>query len=186
MSENNYFNGALKLFAYKVAPIHLVLFCLFGLWLVATAAAQFEGHYKSIQIKRFDILNLLPSWTFFAPVPCLTDFSLIYRDFDCDGTPTRWCDANLIVDRTFISFFWNPRKRKAKCLFDVVQMLVPFQKNEDLPILSFSYLWSLHTCMAYPKEAKSVYRQFAIVAILRSGDSEKISSVLLSLQHPLG
>ena len=154
-------------------------------WLTATAVAQCEGHLSFVRIKRFDVFNLLPRWTFFAPVPCVSDYQLVYRDIDDKGVHQDWTGTALLNDRPLSSAVWNPSKRKAKCLIDAVQCLRPFQMTEDLPLLSFPYLWLLNICMNYPRDSQSTARQFAVFSktYISNGD-ESLSAVLVSAEHP--
>jgi hypothetical protein len=163
---------------------HILLLTLFATWILATILSQFEGHVSSFKIKRFDPLNLVPCWTFFAPRPCICDYFLVYRDVDGDGSKSDWTDVGLVISRTITSMLWNPYKRRSKCLFDIIQLFSAFNDvNDDLQ-LTFPYLWSLYVCMKKPRSPLAVRRQFAIAAITHVHNRDDTSVTFVSHEHP--
>lgn len=163
-------------------PGVIVTLCL-ALWLLGTLLSQFESAYLST-IRRWDKLNIVPRWTFFAPRPCVSDFHLIFRDIDVAGRLTPWEDAQLNGERSLMSCVWNPSKRRSKSLFDVVQLFATMPVASEMPLCSLPYIWSLHVCMTHPRHPSAVRRQFAIAAINHASVATELSVVFASGEHP--
>src|SRR4051812_41450479 len=85
--------------------------CLFGCWLVLTAAAQLPSRFAS-RVERLDECALIPNWRFFAPRPACTDFHLLFRDRLASGAHSAWREpAELRSRRTPWHAVWHPEKR---------------------------------------------------------------------------
>ena len=166
--------------------VHAALCTLFGVWIVLTVLAQFESSSVATKVKILDTFHLIPRWTFFAPNPCLSNYHLVYRDFLLDGSCSSWAEVHgLITPRGVWGSIWNPRKRRAKCFIDVVQMLSAHPPDQQPPVLSFGYIWALHMCIFLPRTQAAQFRQFAVVAVMRGRSEEQVSPLFVSLKHRL-
>jgi hypothetical protein len=74
-------------------------------------------------VRRWDYLNLIPIWTFFAPKPGWTDYYLMYRDRLPGGAVTPWTEVPLLGSRRWWHAIWNPGKHEKKALLDTVKFL---------------------------------------------------------------
>ncbi|GGO96785.1 hypothetical protein [Wenjunlia tyrosinilytica] len=75
--------------------------------------------------RRADICSLLPNWRFFAPMPAMCDYHLLYRTVDVGGTASPWCDASGVEDRKPLHLLWFPTRRADKAVFDACQHILP-------------------------------------------------------------
>lgn len=118
-----------------MSPADGAVALFFALWLGLCVASQFSTD-RINALKRFDVLQILPIWTFFAPNPGRSDYHVIGRDRLHDGTLTPWRDVLPIPRQDAMSPFWNPRKRRTKVVVDAVATLVDMvgrAKREDRP-----------------------------------------------------
>ncbi len=145
-----------------------------GIWIGLTILNQMKRTRRWVTfIVAYDVLGLIPIWTFFAPNPGNTDTHLLYRDLYGDGTITQWKELNLVKRRNVLHI-WQPKRRISKAVVDVFpDLLNNFDDNETvtesefkpLPktkMLSFPYILLLNlTCMEQT-DIFSERRQFAI------------------------
>ena len=98
----------------------IVFVLLFSIWLTLTVAIQFDSRFISI-LSRYDVLGILPRWTFFAPNPGHTDIRVLVRFGSVSGvTPWSelWLSSHIDDRRTAIRGLFNPYRRLDKLLFD--------------------------------------------------------------------
>ena len=112
------------------------------------------------------LMSFIPKWNFFAPIPGMHDFYLLYREgYDLDQF-SDWKESKFYnLDKNWFSFIWNPNKRGKKILFDLSSSLL--LEKTDTPEnlfkvkLSIPYLLILnylsHNCSPFAK-----YLQFTI------------------------
>ncbi len=115
----------------------------FGTLLVLTAAIQPFTRVRA-RVKAIDPCYLLPTWTFFAPDPGVTDARLLWRERLVDGTVGPWHEA-VPPCTGLLRAVWNPTKRSRKVVFDWGRGL---ERRADPPdsemfVLSLSYLMIL-------------------------------------------
>jgi hypothetical protein len=88
-------------------------------WLGASAVEQLR--FPGVQrYRRWDVLGLIPVWTFFAPNPATGDFYVVYRDELNSGALTAWVEtATPRARQRLLASIWNPDRRATKALFDI-------------------------------------------------------------------
>jgi hypothetical protein len=101
---------------------------LLGIWLLLTICNQFNLRWMRL-IRRFDLMMLIPRWSFFAPNPGLSDFHLSVRTFDADGVASPWEEIDGIAQRALRSALWNPDKRVTKAVIEVASVLMPLCRD---------------------------------------------------------
>ena len=62
---------------------------IFGAYGLLSLLFQFESRLKKWLASK-DALSLLPSWSFFAPIPGTSDYRIIFRDFSEDKSLGSW------------------------------------------------------------------------------------------------
>lgn len=98
-----------------------------GAWLSASAIFQLQGD-RLLRLRRFDFLDLVPQWTFFAPNPGVLDYHLLRRYRLKDGTLTRWKEVRLVEERRITHMVWGPNKRQEKGMIDAVSGLLMLKR----------------------------------------------------------
>jgi len=115
---------------------------LFFLWLILTVAVQFDISYKSA-LSQFDILGLLPRWTFFAPNPAHTDIRVLVR-FGNSSRITSWNElwlsSRVDESRTYVRGLFNPYRRIEKYLSDFRNVLMEPKISPALVRMSSEYI----------------------------------------------
>jgi len=115
----------------------------FSAWLAASTVEQLR--LPGVQrYRRWDVLGLVPVWTFFAPNPATGDFHVVYRDELGSGECTLWADAgDGPSPRGLRASVWNPDRRATKALFDIASGLALAANetvNPDAVQLTLPYL----------------------------------------------
>jgi len=135
------------------------------LWLIASALYQFGAFRRTLS--RLDLLEVLPSWSFFAPHPATRDSHVVIQDLREDGTLSGWQTLTNLPPRRLRDLVWNPTKRPRKILRDAgkaVQRTRRHSGSEGVVQCSMAYLVILHYCLhSRPHDRSAVARQFAIV-----------------------
>jgi hypothetical protein len=117
-------------------------------------------------VTRFDVSNLLPAWSFFAPNPGCHDLHLVYRDWFGESAG-QW-QQFYINSKLGWRWIWNPSRYPSKGLIDLIQSLFynikAFSDHPKSVLLSQSYISLLYFVMQQPQVKGTTHRQFAIVA----------------------
>ncbi|HEY0889238.1 MAG TPA: hypothetical protein VGE38_06465 [Nocardioides sp.] len=175
----------------------VALACIFGAWLALSVIGQFQAP-KTDALRRYDVLQLLPIWTFFAPNPGSSDYHVIVRDRCGDGTLTEWRDAMPIPAQTVTSWLWNPKKRQQKVLVDAVSSLaelcapssqrgIPPERRGRVLLITSPYLVVLNMVVHCVEHAPgAATSQFALVERSSFGQAANPTVLLLSPFHRLG
>src|SRR5262245_30980214 len=143
----------------------------------------------------FDFLGLIPVWTFFAPRPGTSDYRIFFRGKNRSGELLPWVELELSESRKPWHFLWNPHKRHAKVLTDLVQAFLRFyysasSKNYDsaqfraASMLNMAYLAVLSLIEARGRSLAMVSVQFAIIN--EEGHAPgTFNPAIVSLFHPV-
>jgi hypothetical protein len=158
------------------------------LWLVCSVILQFGPAWFSF-IEKYDLFMLLPRWTFFAPMPGMSDYHLLYRDQLEDDRLSDWVEIPITEERKLYSFIWNPEKKSKKILSDVVASLVEFSqmgvREGPVLMLSLPYLILLNVVVHHDQKRVGIKRQFIVVEKFRQDGNPTIRVLLTSAFHPL-
>ena len=171
--------------------LYIVVAVLLGTWFVLSAINQFD--FPTVRRYRsFDRYHLLPMWTFFAPNPGVHDYHLVART--ADGA---WEEVDIVDDRRWWNFLWNPSKRTNKVVSDIVMtMSIPMGEktseshwklvSESFP-LQVGYLLLLSRVEASVKAraSGSASFQFALLRTHGFGENRSREPLILSRWHSL-
>lgn len=158
---------------------------IFIAWIIATVLFQLNYTWLD-KLKEFDVLRLLPRWTFFAPNPCTTDFHVVYRLKSLDGTVSEFLEIPL-HRREWYAFFWNARKRLRKSVIDLAitmnQLCASTEYTENNIRLTFSYLAILNFLKRVPRDSDTAAIQFALLSTNGFIDAEAPKLIICSEFH---
>jgi hypothetical protein len=115
-------------------------------------------------IRSIDPAAIIPQWTFFAPIPAVTDYHVLYRDRYTDTTYSEWMEVVLDTRRCYRSL-WNADKRRAKAVFDMIQSMAATvgDSSADEIKLSVPYILFLQLISKLPRTRPPELTQFLIV-----------------------
>lgn len=167
-------------------------------WFMLSAAWQFRT------VREHDVVpgvlgafRVLPIFTFFAPIPGMADYHIVYRDRDGQGRVSVWREAPVVRRRKVWDFLWNPRKRLHKLVADAINEikqvrsgLVDGDPDADLMSaqlrLTDGYL-SLHNLVsaAPPAIEHSCARQFMFAEALHMTGVRQLAPIFRSPFHKL-
>jgi hypothetical protein len=153
------------------------------IWLLLTVPYQYVPW--SQHIARYDLIGLLPRWTFFAPNPAISDLHLLVRDRLENGQYTDWQELQLSHDRIWYESLWNPAKRARKAFNDAAQLLKTITRRDGMWAPgSLPYLILLNCCVhGLPKQDNAKERQFSIVESVGRNE-RKLWIIYTSQFHP--
>jgi hypothetical protein len=163
---------------------YFIIFTL-GIWLFFTIVAQFRGIKWVEWVLAKDYFALIPSWTFFAPNPGVTDYQIFYRDKLLDGQYNNWKQVKY-RNNSLLHSILNPDKRRRKAIAECcISILNAASKNkkENAILSSFPYLVILTYIMSMPKNSLCEYRQFLIACTFGYTLSKEPKILFISHLH---
>lgn len=88
--------------------------------LVATVLDNLPDGKTSLGIS-VPLVGRLPQWRFFAPNPGVEDLHIMYRTRSETAADWQaWAELPTAIELTPWAFIWNPRSRRPKALFDII------------------------------------------------------------------
>lgn len=154
---------------------------------VASIAHQFRACKR--WLRRLDPGFLLPTYTFFAPVPMTNDFRLVYR-ID-PGAVGAWKEVCIYRGRRWFQPLLNPEKYYAKAFVDVCNFLLEEHahlENKKVVQVSIHYI-SLLSLVATTLRRVGASATTVCFAIVSSEDTEALrikGMFFLSMSHRVG
>src|SRR3954447_16959180 len=94
---------------------------LFGLVLALTIGAQISDSLRK-SISRRAVLNIVPSWRFFGPVPAIMDVHLLLRVQSPGCEPGPWQEVQIPSQGRWRAL-WNPSRLEDKAVHDLANGL---------------------------------------------------------------
>ena len=143
----------------------VVMLSLLGGWFLCSVAAQIPGRLSE-RLRYWDVIYVLPFWSFFAPVPGRSDFFLLCRDTLEDGAVTDWLDVTPWEPRRFYDFLWNPGRRDRKRFLDLISLLLLLAADrppESALQMSLPYLALLNYVASLRHPSNAVATQFLVM-----------------------
>lgn len=157
---------------------------IFGAWALATflhGTDRFRG-----RIEALDVLTIVPEWRFFGREPGRADFHLLYRDRLSRGGVTDWIEIPLTAPRPWHAFVFNPKRRAAKALLDmVVHLSREIAISSDSLAGTLPYIALLQVVSAMPRTELSTHRQFLLLQTSADRDDANPELLVLSEMHDL-
>jgi hypothetical protein len=102
----------------------IAILIVLSVWFVFSILWQFKFEFLQ-PINSYDIFQMLPNWTFFAPNPGTVDYHLIYRVRVSDIEENmQWKEVPIIQNRKLKHLIWNYQRRKIKLIIDSINALV--------------------------------------------------------------
>lgn len=143
-----------------------------GIWLVLTVLWNIPrldaAVFRFLRAGRW--VQLVPSWSFFAPLPSNRDYVLFYRDRFDSGSLSPWREVLSEGDEWALrKMIWNPGSRPRKALSDAVSYLNTLVRSDekkgrcDSLVLSVPYLLLLNKVSRLPAGLGVTGRQFLIM-----------------------
>lgn len=103
-------------------PVEISIVGVFTAWFWLTALAQHSNKAFN-KIRSMDNIfgnQLLPNWSFFAPVPAVEDVHVLYRFANFEKTEhSEWYEVEVFKEKRFWDPVWSPHCREQKALFDL-------------------------------------------------------------------
>lgn len=145
--------------------VRWAIIVFFILWFGFTCLTQVKGPIRTT-IKAFDVLELLPIWSFFGARPMNSDLVLQVRDFKPTGEIGVWRIIHTNPRRRWFHLFWNPQRRVHGALLNLTRRLPPQPTPADMAkfrtTAEFCTIQAL--VMHLPRDSDTVARQFTFVA----------------------
>lgn len=129
--------------------------------------AMYQYRPWSEVMSRYDLLHLIPRWTFFAPNPAMRDAHIVMRFRLADGFETDWVYLDIAPKRTALDPLWNPGKRARKVVSDCINSIKSLRfrlKDDSLIKYYIPYLILLNVAVnatKRPSDSKEI--QFSII-----------------------
>jgi hypothetical protein len=151
----------------------------FGGLLAITAAIQPPRSKFKHWVKNRDPCYYIPTWTFFAPNPGVTDVRLLWREQLVDGVVGPWHELER-PSQGILRGLWNPAKRTRKVVYDCRRRLQAARERDqdELFMLSLPYLLILRHVVDLPASPLSASRQFVLVETQGADDEDGLFKVL--------
>ena len=133
-------------------------------WFVLTLIAQFWTVPWVARLKSYDLAEVVPGWSFFAPNPGTSDSELLYRDELVDGELGPW-RAVRFARASLLRAVWNPQKRRRKALVDLCSSLLTeaaASPERNAVLIGFPYIAVLSHVSSFPSGPLSKRRQFIL------------------------
>jgi len=155
------------------------------IWLLLSLLNQFaDGRYLG-RLREFDFGALIPSFTFFAPRPGVSDQVLIVRYLTSDGF-TSWRTVSYFAPSSLLHAIWNPQKRIQKLISDCIAVISAYpQEDSSNIVLSKEYLILQFLAEQHARDFRSIALQFALIDVDGFFQEPDISLRLISPIIPL-
>jgi len=159
----------------------------FAVWFLLTIVFQKKNAF-SATIGRFDRLNLIPRWSFFAPDPGASNYHFIYRGREDETSASAWHELNL-SPRGIFSIIWNPRKRYRESLIELFHLLEISSREHSAEQLQFTTPYVVLLNVARKRLEGSLspraFYQFALVETRGASAMSQPRVRFYSLTHPV-
>ncbi|MFN0051095.1 MAG: hypothetical protein ACKV0T_02830 [Planctomycetales bacterium] len=159
-----------------------VAIALLVAFFLMTVLCQMDSLWAS-HVRSWDLVGLIPGWSFFAPNPGRVDFHLLFRDELPGGAVTNWQEIPLAEHRRWHDFLWNPQRRLKKVLFDSFGTLSRDLLRGSNLQLSVPYLVLLSYVAQYPRLYPCVRTQFALMVSSPADPDAEPVEILMSERH---
>lgn len=165
-----------------LAWLIVVVLCV---WFVLSALVQASTAFPKLgELRRWDLLGLLPHYHFFCPNPVRNDFHLLSRTRpQVDGEPGAWREMMGPPRRAWWNAVWNPDRRAYKSLCDLMEIVAEREHEQSRAAqLSIPYLALLNhvTASAVAQGDTARYVQLLLAISVAGTDPQ---AVFMSAWH---
>lgn len=165
--------------------VEIMVTVILIIWFILSILNQFHRGRWIRRVKRYDVLGIIPVWTFFAPNPGRTDYYLLYRDFSSDGTISPWHEIDVHSKRRFRAI-WSSSRRVGKAIGDLHRILLRPRSKDDpynkSRLIEVYYILLLNFILKQPRDFRAEKRQF-MIAETKGFDFRSDPQILL-ISHP--
>jgi len=122
-------------------PTDWILVMVFAVWAAGLLAVQVNSP-ATARLRRLDVLQLLPRWRFFAPVPVTSDHIVSYRAWRSDGYLVIGWTPLEPGNRRIMDAVFNLRRRARKARRSACAYVLRHQHDGQpgRPLVTPSYL----------------------------------------------
>jgi hypothetical protein len=161
----------------------LLLAVFVGWWTISLFGQLKQPQVSAIKSK--DLLHLIPSWRFFAPVPVRRDFHIEYRLRAQNSDLTRWMRIPLSAEKDFLCALWNPGKRLRKAFSTSVRRLTGTlrQNGYYAAATSLAYLHLLYYVQHITANTEGRALQFRIISCQDLAHDQHVRLIFTSSWH---
>ncbi len=115
-------------------------------WGIASIFYQFKA--TASFLSPYNYFSLIPKWTFFAPSPKTTDYSLYYQDYDeVEDILHPPVEIKFQAEeglKQSLKVLWNPDKRASKVITDLTSIILRYKKKHEKKIKRNSLVLELY------------------------------------------
>lgn len=154
---------------------------LFAIWIILTIAFQFTP--MQVRMRSLDPLYMLPSWSFFAPVPNSSDYVFFLR-YENHHETSSWREPGLPAPPS-LGFLWDPARRQRKVVIDISQSLGEFARSGQHDVLHYTTAYLLLLQYASNKSEAFLARGVQVAIGTRPADGEEFILFFQSHMHEL-
>lgn len=158
-----------------------------AVWFMASVLNQLSLVWFR-RFARWDVLGLLPRWTFFAPNPADEDIHVIYRDTADPGQPS-WEPTRVLSkapSSAWTRWIWNPGRYERKAIIDLANGLRSSRQSVgDQPralCLTTPYV-ALLDWVARQPAGQGTHRQFIVATSTGFPPDEQVRVEYVSEVH---
>ncbi len=156
-----------------------LLAALLALWFAMSLLAQMTFPLVA-RLRAYDLLELLPAFRFFAPIPRLSDYQL-----DVRFNQNPWTTIPISYPRNFITTFWNPRKRTVTAFHHATGLLLQHVRHHGSLSAKQSLAYLQLLSLAEQSARTSGLIQFRIVFLHQHDPAAPSSELFRSDWHTL-
>jgi hypothetical protein len=156
--------------------------------LAVTALLQVQSR-RTQRIRAYDVFDLIPFWTFFAPRTLSSDARVLWRERRIDGTLSSWREL-IPLERPRFSAVWHPTRRRARVINGpevgwTLRSMALLEPGDNTILVTSWYLLVLNMVLALPASPLTGARQFIIVTTTEEeDDARNLRPGFLSQWHP--
>jgi hypothetical protein len=156
---------------------------LFVPWLAATLAAAKQTWRTARVVRRWDVLRLVPDWVFFAPNPGTSDYRLLARLREPDGSTSEFTEIPTGTGGVRRSI-WHPEKRISKTIYDCARALIELEgERREGAEYTLAYLTLLNLVESRLDRSGPAKLQFLLLRVTPYLDEPQL--IVRSGFHPL-
>lgn len=118
----------------------MFLFILVVLTIFTVVSILYQIKKLQKKIQKWDKFGIVPNYSFFAPMPLLSDYRIAYKITNREEQ--EWEEVPIYIDFNFFRTFWNPFKYYNKGLIDSCHFLIgEYHALENKKVIQLSIFY---------------------------------------------